>query len=35
VERENAMINSENMYAKNIKNENIVNLKFERFMEYL
>jgi hypothetical protein len=29
------MINSENMYAKNIKNENIVNLKFERFMEYL
>jgi hypothetical protein len=35
VERENAMINSENMYAKNIKNEKIVNLKLEGFMGYL
>jgi hypothetical protein len=29
------MINSENMYAKNIKNEKIVNLKLEGFIGYL
>jgi hypothetical protein len=28
-------IDSENMYAKNIENEEIVNLKLEGFMRYL
>ena len=33
--RENKMINSKNIYAKNIKNEKIMNLKLEGFMKYL